>query len=1553
MKRLAAICIMGIVLAVGLSATALAQASAADSSKARVTHHGTNPRYSGDGMILINTDAPWATSREVTLKLNAGVGGISAAQMRFSTNRTTWSAWQAYSKTRAYTLPSGDGPVKVVYVQFQTGSGDKRIDYDTIGLDSVTPTTSDDADDHLHAAPITVHLTATDATSGVASTEYRLDGGAWQTGATVLVPAPADHTGDGTHTIEYRSTDVAGGVEATRNCTVGIDTVNDVIPPVTSDDADDLWHATDVTVHLSASDAGGSGLKETQWRLDEGAWQVGPTALVPAPVDHGGDGIHTLEYYSLDNFGNHEDAKSCQVKIDTTAPVTSDDAPEDWSEYDVTVHLEASDGDSGPATTHYRIDGGAWQTGDSILVPADPDKGNDDIHDIEYYSVDAIGNSETTRSCQVKINVPAVAEAFTIADPVSPPWTEPWGKPAMWGDTIVTTDQRSGDRDIYSFALSSGTVTPICTAAGAQQYPAFVGDAIVWADHRGADWDIYSSDTGGTTETPVCTAAGDQTTPAISGNVIVWADHRGADWDIYAYDLGTHVETPICTAAGDQTAPAISGTTVVWTDHRGADSDIYAYDLGTHTETSICTASGDQTTPAVSGDTVAWSDHRGSDADIYAYDLSDDTETPICAATGDQTEPAVSGTLVTWTDFRDTSRDIHALNLADMEELAVCSDPGDQLNSVAFGSVCVWVEDDGHQWTIFSRDIRTTCHSPETIIAKGSDFYAESDISGNTAVWMVTDQQVKKPETLDIYTAQLTWDVYACDLSTGRVFPICVTAGSHMCPRVSGDIVVWSDNRNGDRNWDIYGYDLDTKRTFPICTAPGNQMFPQIDGDLVVWQDGRNDLENPTPGDIYGCRLPSTIEFPVCTHAGEQRYPVASGNIVVWQDARNGDADIYGRDLTGQTESAICTKAGDQTRPYVSGDTVVWRDGSEGAWVGSIDAYDLQTHIETGLPLGTWGLNENLGRPCASGDIIVCDDAGYWCGIDGYDVTYGAEFPVVVNDYNGPHRECPAIEDDAVVFSVRPTQDTTDGLPESASWVGLVELSPEASSYFELNCSAGHHNPAISGGAVAWIDERNGDSDLYAYDRTAKTEAAVCTATGTQAHPSLSGDDLVWQDQRNGNWDIYAYDLATKTESAVAVRAADQTRPCVSSQKVVWQDERNGNSDIYAYDLTAKTETNVCVRDGVQQHPSISGATVVWADDRNGTLDIYGRNLSGGSEFIVCKAVGAQSRPCVSGNTVVWLDERDGHFDLYGYDLALANEFPIAHQLAYAVDPVVAGDLVLWEDWQGACAYNLKTDSLMHLAGSADVAGETERLAADGTDVVWAGWGVHGATLTYPLWSTSIEIDEGGGAAAPGTAAQSAAAGGAAGDAARGEVVVPTRWVKSHAVTLTMAATSDQGTIDEMCLSDGGITYGAWEAFATTKPFTLSASDGIKTVAVVFRDTAELLSPVASAVIGIDNARPTTKAYAASVAKGHTATLKYRIADAASPYVPVKVTIKVKTPGGRTVKSTVLRNKAVGKTLAWKFRCTLAKGSFKYFVYATDAAGNRQSRVGSARFVVK
>src|SRR5205823_3130847 len=168
------------------------------------------------------------------------------------------------------------------------------------------------------------------------SSDLKIDGAAtYTTGTSVAIPAPADHSNDGPHTITYRSTDIATNVETAKTATVRIDTM----APVTTDNAPAGWSGSAVTVTLTATDAS-SGVATTEYKIDGAAtYTTGASVSIPAPAHHTNDGAHTITYRSTDTATNTETAKTATVRIDTTAPATTDNAPAGWNKTAVTVTL--------------------------------------------------------------------------------------------------------------------------------------------------------------------------------------------------------------------------------------------------------------------------------------------------------------------------------------------------------------------------------------------------------------------------------------------------------------------------------------------------------------------------------------------------------------------------------------------------------------------------------------------------------------------------------------------------------------------------------------------------------------------------------------------------------------------------------------------------------------------------------------------------------------------------------------------------------------------------------------------------------------------------------------------------------------------------------------------------------------------------------------------------------------------------------------------------------------------------------------------------------------
>ncbi len=83
--------------------------------------------------------------------------------------------------------------------------------------------------------------------------------------------------------------------------------------------------------------------------------------------------------------------KTSTVRIDNSAPVTTSNALTSYVDQAV-ITLSPTDPYSGVATTKYRVDGGAWQTGTEVTVTGYW------THTVQFYSTDAIGNAESPKS---------------------------------------------------------------------------------------------------------------------------------------------------------------------------------------------------------------------------------------------------------------------------------------------------------------------------------------------------------------------------------------------------------------------------------------------------------------------------------------------------------------------------------------------------------------------------------------------------------------------------------------------------------------------------------------------------------------------------------------------------------------------------------------------------------------------------------------------------------------------------------------------------------------------------------------------------------------------------------------------------------------------------------------------------------------------------------------------------------------------------------------------------------------------------------------------------
>lgn len=254
-------------------------------------------------------------------------------------------------------LPEGSGDVH--YRALSPTSGLSSADGTTsYKFDATTPAADIEIDGSMgsngwYISSTNLTINSSDSPSGVAATQYRVDGGEWTDGDTLTL-------NDGVHTVDAVISDNAGN-QATVSNTVRVDTLSpEPSLSVSAKTGNMGWYVSDAVISANPIDAT-SGMALTEYRVDDGDWHDGDTIPVVS-----GDGEHTVEFRLTDNAGNQAVATR-SFWIDATPPASSFIEPVEDSTSTLYGMVNfsglSSDATSGMAMVQISLDDGAtWQS---------------------------------------------------------------------------------------------------------------------------------------------------------------------------------------------------------------------------------------------------------------------------------------------------------------------------------------------------------------------------------------------------------------------------------------------------------------------------------------------------------------------------------------------------------------------------------------------------------------------------------------------------------------------------------------------------------------------------------------------------------------------------------------------------------------------------------------------------------------------------------------------------------------------------------------------------------------------------------------------------------------------------------------------------------------------------------------------------------------------------------------------------------------------------------------------------------------------------------------
>ncbi|MBI3971114.1 MAG: fibronectin type III domain-containing protein [Chloroflexi bacterium] len=355
-----------------------------------------------------------------------------------TTTVTMSPSGQATSYSGTYTVPVGGGGGDCTATIAASGTdvaGNASTGGSTtITVDRTAPSTSASLSgtagtNGWYTSAVTTTLSATDATTGVATTYYAVDNSGCTSAALgncSIYSSAFSVSTDGNHTVYFFSKDSAGNYEAQKTQQVKIDTVAPSASASLSGTAgSNGWYTSAVSVTLSGSDAT-SGVATTYYAVDNSSCTsaaLGNCSTYSSAFSISSDGAHTVYFFSRDNAGNYGSQQTQAVNVDQAAPSTSASlsgtaGTNGWYTSAVSVTLSATDTTSGVATTYYAVDNSSCTSaalGNCSTYSGAFNVTSDGTHTVYFFSKDSAGNYEAQKTQQVKIDTVAPSASASLS----------------------------------------------------------------------------------------------------------------------------------------------------------------------------------------------------------------------------------------------------------------------------------------------------------------------------------------------------------------------------------------------------------------------------------------------------------------------------------------------------------------------------------------------------------------------------------------------------------------------------------------------------------------------------------------------------------------------------------------------------------------------------------------------------------------------------------------------------------------------------------------------------------------------------------------------------------------------------------------------------------------------------------------------------------------------------------------------------------------------------------------------------------------------------------